>query len=270
MKIIKPISLLILLISLILLPQSSNAFVLDNPDSGIQMWIPDNWKHKTEGEDLEIFSPDEELSMVVTLLEANDVGDAMTEGLNKIKEAVGNINLGESQEGQINGMNMLSIDGDAMNGQMKISMAIIQTPINRICMIFAFATVSAAQRYDYQLGKILQGIKPSTSIKTSSKNLFAPSPAPAPVPTQSIPPVPWAIGDTFYIEGKRVSLRAQPDTKSRLIARLGYSDFGEVIGTGPREKIGKMGYNYWIKVRVKSKGIVGWVYGFFLRGEGGC
>jgi len=164
---------------------------LDNPEAGIEIWLPDTWKQQIEGEDLTIESPDGEMSMVMTLLESNDVEAALKERKQKITEAIGEFTLEEPTELEINGMKMIDFGGEAMGGKIKLSISLLQTPTNRVLTIFAFATEAAVKKHEADLIKIVQGLKPRANKAPASS--FAAKAAAAfkqPAPPQSPPPAP--------------------------------------------------------------------------------
>ncbi|HNV72660.1 MAG TPA: hypothetical protein PKO06_23325, partial [Candidatus Ozemobacteraceae bacterium] len=241
------------------------AATIPHEEAQVQIWVPDGWVQKSEGADLTAQTPKGDISIVYSVIEAENLKTALDQAEADIRKEVGEFEISEPKEKTHNGMQMLDFDGTAMEGRMDLSISLFKTPSGKILAIYAFAAAGSVEKHQDDLIKMISEVKP---LDTDSARVSAPGRVPAlepvtpndepePVgdgPAQSVESggqmAPWAKGDSFYMNADNVNLRAEPNTNSAtiMVIKAEQHGGGEVLGTGPKEVIGNHGANWWIKV----------------------
>jgi predicted Zn-dependent protease len=129
-------------------------------DSGLQFDLPDGWQSEADGEMLTVSSPDDTLSIVFWVTEADDF-EAAAEALGEeLGKQVKNLKLdGEPKEGQHNGMEYASVTGtgqvDGVNVAFSADLLMAKKPV----IILTFASPENFAKHQGAYAKLVKSIR---------------------------------------------------------------------------------------------------------------
>ncbi|MCP4136397.1 MAG: hypothetical protein GY754_35835 [bacterium] len=134
--------------------------------AGASITIPDNWKVTFPDEDsLDAVSPSEEVTLMMTVLDANNLDVALSELDKEMGKIVKNFKeKGEPEKLKIGNSNMvaykLKANGKIEGIRFNLSLALIKTPKNnKVLLIFGLVPSYTGSKYDKAIDTIIKSIK---------------------------------------------------------------------------------------------------------------
>lgn len=142
----------------------SYAETFEHKDAGISIWFPDNWKIDTEEEGILMAdAPDEEAFAQLMVLEDAETLDAAIDALvQELDPIVKDFKLTtEGEEVDSNGLKFYIVEGEGKVDDVKmgVSLALIATQQDSICMMVMFCPEVFYKKYEKSFTKIVQSIK---------------------------------------------------------------------------------------------------------------
>jgi hypothetical protein len=155
----KKYSFVIIIIAAMLLPVLPVfAEIISNPVAGITMDVPDRWKVKKSGTDIELTSPDQLITMLFAPLETDGMKDALDQVDKELRKVITNISEGKPKTGNINGMPTVEIDGTGKIGENNVNWGVhvimAKKPIMIISMRFP-----GWEKWEKTLNSLIASIK---------------------------------------------------------------------------------------------------------------
>jgi hypothetical protein len=106
-------------------------------------------------------TPDQAVSLAITLAEGNNVTEVIKNAIGEIIREVGPLeNATEPTEFKVNGLDAVEITGEAMDGQLNITLSVVFTPNKKYLLIHTFVASPFESAYQKDLAAIAEGLKP--------------------------------------------------------------------------------------------------------------
>jgi hypothetical protein len=159
-NLLKPV---LLLVAVCLLVSAVPAFARNVAmrAGAIQIFVPDTWVNSFDTTVVSTESPDGGVAVVFTILQNEQLDDALAEAEASIVEAVGPIaQNGDALDFTVNGMPATMQKGVSRNGQNSFSLTMILTPNKRWLMIMYVGSRNQEAFWRKDLGEILKSVKP--------------------------------------------------------------------------------------------------------------
>jgi len=128
--------------------------------SGIDITLPAGWFYEIEGENMTAYTEDETLGVNFTVLKAADIDAALTEVDYMLDTEFDNVEIGEAEDIDVNGMYCVWVDGYADG--VELLFAVIQTPKNKSnLLVMAWGLPEVIDKYAADIRLIITSIEPS-------------------------------------------------------------------------------------------------------------
>jgi hypothetical protein len=127
----------------------------------VNFWVPNEWNLERDGESFVLVEPNEELMIIVVVLEADAVEDALSRLDDEIGQIVDDVTQSSApREVDHNGMPSLVLDGTgSVDGEaVDLGIMIIETPANKALLAFAIAQSSEASNHADMIERIFNSI----------------------------------------------------------------------------------------------------------------
>jgi hypothetical protein len=147
----------------IMMPALATAENLSYEAAQVQIQVPDGWKQEPSENSLTVTAPDSTMTVVFSVLEAQNINDAISSIDSEVEKAVGKIawkNEGKGQDLTINGMEGKEFVGTANEGAIVVDEIVLDTPAKKVLAIYWFSTPEADKKYAEEIKMIVQGIQP--------------------------------------------------------------------------------------------------------------
>jgi len=128
--------------------------------SGIDITLPAGWFYEIEDENMTAYTEDETLGVNFTVLKAADIDAALTEVDYMLDTEFDNLEIGEAEDIDVNGMYGVWVDGYADG--VELLFAVIETPKNRSnLLVMAWGLPEVIDKYAADIRLIITSIEPS-------------------------------------------------------------------------------------------------------------
>lgn len=130
--------------------------------SGVEIWIPDNWKCEEVEESLVCGDPDDEVALFFIVLPYGTLEaacDALDEECAKI---IDNLETDDGEEVELNGMRGYLVEGNGTVEGQRVEASVLALDVpKQDCVLLAFGmgVEGAAERHEETLAKILESIR---------------------------------------------------------------------------------------------------------------
>lgn len=155
----KMLLLLLMVVGLI----TMNTFAqetLYHDDAGVSITVPAYWTYQTGETEVSIYSPDEEVAVVLFVVGADDLEGALDALDEMIYQEYPNFTSSDPESTEINGMPTIFVDGNANDGSgLSISAAVISAPYSEM-ILFAVASDAGISNNSYELEQLIMSITP--------------------------------------------------------------------------------------------------------------
>lgn len=153
---------------LLTMPLASLAEELTHKEAQVKLWAPDDWEQEQEDDTLTITSPDEDIAVIFSIFESDDLEaavDGLAEGLDEFIEDAEL--MGDPAKGDINGMPTVAIDakGTVDGEDVYASILLVNTPADKLLICLAIGEKEAVEADAKTIQKIFKGMKPDKSDK---------------------------------------------------------------------------------------------------------
>jgi len=184
----------------------------------IKVPLPDKWTCEETGSVLVINSPDGNIKLVFNIQEGADLA-AATEGAkaaiektsDDVKKRTGQIikfEFKKSEKLDINGMEALVTGGGLADGNVITSIFAIKNASNRTVLFYYNAMQESAKKYNEDIMKLIQGIKPVKRYKAGEPGSI--------LPIEGKVEIPLPQGWTKDVEDNGAYIIHSPDNKFTL------------------------------------------------------
>ena len=127
----------------------------------VQFYIPDTWKNEMQSGIVSSESPDGGVAVVFTLLQNEQLDQALAEAEASIIDTVGPLTPnGEVLDFTVNGMPATMQKGTAQNGQTSVSLTMVLTPAKKWLMIMYMGNKTQEAFWRKDLTAMLNSVKP--------------------------------------------------------------------------------------------------------------
>lgn len=128
--------------------------------AGIEVTLPAGWFYEIEGENMTVFTEDETLGVNFTVLKSADIDAALTEVDNMLETEFNNIQIGEAEDIDVNGLYGVWVDGTADG--VELLFAVIETPKNNTnLLVMAWGIPEVIDLYASDIRLIITSIAPA-------------------------------------------------------------------------------------------------------------
>jgi hypothetical protein len=127
----------------------------------VTIFLPDSWRNAYEGGVITTESPDGGVAIVFSIIENNQLDEAVVQAEASIIETLGPIrHNGDIVEFTVNGMPATMQKGVSQNGQTAFSLTMVLTPTEKWLMIMYMGQKRQEAIWRSYLNDILNGVKP--------------------------------------------------------------------------------------------------------------
>jgi predicted Zn-dependent protease len=151
------------LAALLLTSSAGFAETLLHKPSGIQFWVPDDWKTEDAGgAQLTTTDPKQEVGLLFSVSDAKDTKAALAAIDKLIAEHATDVKAGAPKKTKLNGMDASVIDATGkMEGKdVELSVLIVKTPSKKFLVVLGMLETAKHKAHEANLVKILASIKP--------------------------------------------------------------------------------------------------------------
>lgn len=137
-----------------------SAKIWEHP-AGFSIFLPDNYSVEIDGDVLVAKDPTEELGIRLYAVENEaSMEKAIDEAFELIKQNVTDLDLGEGQEGKLNGLDTLSFDGKGKVGGTPADLTVtLFHKEGKILVMYGAVNSAKASKFEADIVKILKSIK---------------------------------------------------------------------------------------------------------------
>ncbi|MBL8032897.1 MAG: hypothetical protein JNJ69_04305 [Leptospiraceae bacterium] len=130
-------------------------------ESGVVVDIPGSWNVSGDANSLHAETKDGEAGMYFIVMPAESMEAALNALDAELAKTVQNLTHGEAQQTKVNGMPAVSVDGKGQVGgqPVEVGVLVIQTPANKVLLVFGIVSETGAKKHQKHLTRILRGIK---------------------------------------------------------------------------------------------------------------
>jgi predicted Zn-dependent protease len=130
--------------------------------SGLQFWVPDDWKTEDAGAQLTTTDAKEEVALLFSVSEAKDVKAALAAIDKVIAEQATDVKAGAPKKTTLNGMEASVVDatGKIEGKNVELSVLVVKTPSKKFLTVLGVLEAAKHKTHEANLVKILASIKP--------------------------------------------------------------------------------------------------------------
>lgn len=151
-----------ILIAIFAIALTLNARDMNHKKGGVQLWIPDSWKVEMEDEDsFEAYDKSEEVYLYFEVLDGEDAKATLDSLEKELEKEVKNLKITDEQELTLNGMEGYNIDaeGTVEGEKVGLNVLLLKTKTNKILLLNGYILMSAFNKHEATLVKILKSVK---------------------------------------------------------------------------------------------------------------
>lgn len=128
----------------------------------VDLVCPDGWSYQINDSKIIMASPDSSIGFVFDLLDGDDLAAGLEQAIKEIIQALGPTTFADPVEGVLNGMDMLTFEGNCEAEGVSVVVSLISTPAENALCIYYFGAKAAEEAHSEAIAEIINGIRPST------------------------------------------------------------------------------------------------------------
>lgn len=155
----KRISILFLFLALFAIPNFAQE-TFTNADAKVSVTLPAGWMYESDANGIIAYPAEGGFAVHFNILGADDLGAALAEVDKMLAAQVADLQLGEGQVVDVNGMSGIVVEGTADG--ILLAIGIIDTPVaGKSLMVGAWGAPETIQKYAADVQSILHSISPA-------------------------------------------------------------------------------------------------------------
>lgn len=131
-----------------------------HPVAKVSVTLPAGWMYEADGDNMIAYPEEGGFAIHLTILNADDVDGALGEVDAMLSAEVDNLELGEGEAYDVNGMSGVFVEGNADG--ILLAVGVIDCPVDGIClMVGAWGEPDSVEKYGSVILEIFNSISPA-------------------------------------------------------------------------------------------------------------